>query len=153
MKLYKNTYGIFGMVEQSTLIPAGNSRMRIDFTGGSVTVRGIEPATFTTDNLAVQKAIESSPLFHSGRIQLVKQYCIGETEAPADSRRREQTADEAVPEAGSILCVNYPDVRNVQQAREVLMAEPYGLTLGQLGNKEQIKAEAEKLNITFPNWK
>ena len=39
-----------------------------------------------------------------------------------------------------------------QQARAVLMGEPYKCSLSQLQNKHAVRAKAEELGISFPNW-
>ena len=44
------------------------------------------------------------------------------------------------------------EVTNMQQARAVLMAEPYNCQLAQLQNKSAIKAVAQEKGISFPNW-
>ena len=47
----------------------------------------------------------------------------------------------------------YPDVKNSQQAKDILMGEPYNIPLADLGNKAAIQAKAAAIGISFPNWK
>ena len=149
MKLYRKTYGVFGLVEYNTLIPLGKGRMRIEFTNGSITVRGIEPASFTTDNPVVQAAIEESDKFKKGRIKLVSKYIIGET---TNEKVDESCEADVLPNEDSLQKDVYPDVKNSQQAKDVLMNAPYNVSLAELGNKTSIKQCAEELGISFPNW-
>lgn len=148
MKLYRKIYGVYGMVEWSTLIPTKGGSLRVDFANGCISTRGIDPATFSTDNLAVQVAIESSPKFLSGRIKLVKSFEIGESEdaPPIDNHPQEKDGDS---DGDNV----YPDVKNSQQAKEILIGEPYNVSLAELGNKAVIQEKAGELGIVFPNWK
>lgn len=64
----KITYAVRGMMEWNALIPAGRSTLRVRFSGGSATGYGVSPATFTTNNRAVQRIIEESSFFRNGKI-------------------------------------------------------------------------------------
>lgn len=64
------TYTVAGMVDYEALIPVGGATLRVPFTGGSVTGWGFAPARFTTSNPALQRIIESSEGYLSGRIHL-----------------------------------------------------------------------------------
>ena len=141
MKLYKKKYGVFGLLEYHAVLPLGGGSVRIDFRHGSITTRGIEPATFTTDNQIVQQLIEESDKFKSGRIKLVSQSMVGEVSEVA---AKPVSVSDAIP---------YPDVKNSQMAKEVLMGEPYNVPLGELPNKEAVMEKAESLHVVFPNWK
>lgn len=68
MKKKKITYGVKGMMEYKTEIPMGRSTLKINFTDGSMTAMGVNPASFTTENFMVQHAIEHSKEFKRGRI-------------------------------------------------------------------------------------
>lgn len=152
------------MVEWSTLIPMGKGNLRIEFVNGSITSRGIDPATFTTDNEAVQAAIESCPKFKSKKIKLVASYVIGEVKEPVvsvpdevnastspavQSENTEGAAGENAEEVAGV----FPVVKNSQQAKDILMEEPYNVSLADLGNKTAILAKAAELGVSFPNWK
>lgn len=79
MKKKKITYGIYGMMECQIVVKIGNkSKMKVLFTDGSMTASGITPATFTTDNLMTQHAIERSPDFKNGRIKKVRSIELSE---------------------------------------------------------------------------
>lgn len=163
MKIFRNIYGVYGMVEWSTLIPTGGSNLRIDFTNGSISTRGIDPATFTTDIAAVQAAIENSPKFKSGKIKKIKSFVIGEVpEETAKEEKENSVASDALNGSStdadnSKVDTNegeskYAEVKNSQQARAILMDEPYNIPLADLGNKQAILGKAAELNVVFPNW-
>ena len=46
----------------------------------------------------------------------------------------------------------YSDVTNMQQARTLLMNPPYNCSLAQLQNKNAVKAVAQDMAVSFPNW-
>lgn len=63
-----STYAVYGLTECQMLIPAGNARLRIHFSGGSLSALGTVPATFSTKSRIVMQLIEKSPQFLQGRI-------------------------------------------------------------------------------------
>lgn len=133
------TYEIFGQVERSSYFRVGKALMRVEFKGGSINSAGLVPATFITDNALLQKAIESSDAFRSGQIKRGK---IDEIPEPCD----------VVPEKENDNKETFTDVTNMQQARTILMAEPYSLPLSELQTKADVKRKAEECGILFPNW-
>lgn len=66
------------MMEFHMQAPLGNGKVKVAFTEGSVSSRGVNPATHTTDNFLVQKAIENSPEFKRGLIKKIKVYDLDE---------------------------------------------------------------------------
>lgn len=64
-------YGVFGLTEWQVLIPAGRAKVRIRFTGGSLSSYGVVPATFTTSNPYISNLIQGSKEFKSSRIKLL----------------------------------------------------------------------------------
>lgn len=68
------------MYTYSTCVRVGSTNVRIEFKDGVVTTAGITPATYTTSSIVIQRAIESSALFKGGRIKVVREFLIGETE-------------------------------------------------------------------------
>lgn len=61
-------YHIRELLEWKALIPMGNARVRVEFKGGQMGSSGMLPAEFATANAALQRIIESSEYFRSGRI-------------------------------------------------------------------------------------
>ena len=64
------TYEIPGMKECHPEFRAGRGRIRVPFTGGQLCVGGSTAASFSTSDPVLQKVIEASPQFHSGKIRL-----------------------------------------------------------------------------------
>lgn len=152
------------MVEWSTLVKAGESNIRLDFTNGSISTRGVDPATFTTSNLGIQAAVEASDKFKKGRIKLVSKYEIGEApnfpvlQDEKDVESTETNADDQNAEAGGENTetegkASYLDVKNSQMAKDILMGEPYNIQIADMPNKTAILEKASELNVVFPNWK
>lgn len=76
MKKKLITYGVSGMMEFQAIIKIGRSVMKILFTDGSMNAMGTNPATYTTDNLMIQQAIERSEHFKRGRIHIVRSVAL-----------------------------------------------------------------------------
>ena len=149
--LYKKRYAIYGKVEMSVLIPVNNAKLRVNFANGVITPAGITPATFSTSDPIVQTAIENHRLYIKGMIKLEKSFKIGEDEVNDEKPVSDEDKNEK--EAGSQSSVkSYPDVKNVQSAREILISE-YSIPIAELQDKERIKMKAEELGIEFPNWR
>jgi len=135
------TYEIKGAVERSCVFKINRAHIRLNFEGGSISSRGIIPAQYSTDKEIIQNAIESSPLYKSGVI------------SKGDVYETEEESDEEVTATDTASGCDYPEVINMQKAKEILMAEPYNVSLADLQNKEAVIAKAAKLGITFSNWK
>lgn len=59
------------MVEFQALVNIGKAVMKVNFTDGSMTAFGQNPAQFTTTNPVVQFAIQSCNDFKKGRIKII----------------------------------------------------------------------------------
>ena len=46
----------------------------------------------------------------------------------------------------------YADVSNMQQARAVLMGEPYMVPLSELQTKAAVRNKADEGGVSFPGW-
>lgn len=149
--LYKKKYAIYGKVEMSVLIPVNNAKLRVNFANGVITPSGITPATFSTSDPVVQTAIENNRLYLKGMIKLEKSFKIGEVELDDEKPASDEEKNEKEPESQSSV-KSYPDVKNVQSAREILISE-YSIPIAELQDKERIKMKSEELGIEFPNWK
>lgn len=62
-------YAVEGLTEWIALISVGKVKIRVPFTGGSMSGYGCVPATFATASKALCKLIEDSPQFKSGKIK------------------------------------------------------------------------------------
>ena len=135
------TYEIHGQIERNSYFRIGKALVRIDFTGGAINSTGVYPAQYTTDNPLFQRAIECSDAFRCGEIKR------GRVEVIEDKSNDAEISAE--PEA---QCDVVTEVTNMQQARALLMAEPYNCPLSQLQNKGAVKAAAQEKGVSFPNW-
>lgn len=141
----KITYEIHGQIERNSYFRIGKALVRIEFTGGSINSTGVYPAYYVTENALFQQAIENSDAFRNGeikrgRVELIKEPCDIAGKDEGDTYPMENALD------------TFSEVSNMQQARSVLMGEPYNCTLAQLQNKNMIKAVALEKGVTFPNW-
>lgn len=136
------TYEIHGQIERNCYFRIGKALVRVDFTGGSINSNGVSPARYVTDNALFQRAIENSEAFRTGEIKQGGVEIIGE-----ESEKKE---DASVKDDAHLVV--QPDVTNMQQARNFLMAEPYNCLLSQLQNKNAVKMVAAEKGVSFPNW-
>lgn len=135
------TYEIHGQVERNSFFRVGKALIRIEFAGGMVNSTGVYPAQYTTDNPLYQQAIENSQAFRCGEIRRGKVDDI----APATDEQEAEHNDAFAGDA-------FTEVVNLQQARAVLMGEPYCCSLSDLQNKAAVKAVAAQKGVSFPNW-
>lgn len=138
----KVTYEIRGQIERSCYFRVGKALLRVDFTGGSINSAGMTPANYVTDNPLYQKAIEESEQFRNGEIVIGATEKIEEKVAEGDAASAEANTKKEV----------IVSVTNVQQARSILMGEPYKIPLSELQNKVAVRAKGDELGISFPNW-
>lgn len=131
------TYEIHGQVERNSFFRVGKALVRVEFTGGMINSTGVYPAQYTTDNPLYQQAIESSMAFRNGEI---KRGRVDEISSKDNIAKADEEGDIFV------------DVANLQQARAILMAEPYCCNLSELQNKAAVKAVAAQKGVSFPNW-
>ena len=134
-------YEIKGVVECSRVFRIGALTVRCNFSGGAVNESGMVPAIYSTKNPITQVMIENSDSFKSGRIRL--QSVIQE------KSDKEEKQEDGKPKYGAN---DFPEVKNSQMAKYVLMSDPYNVSLAELGNKAAILQKADELNINFPNW-
>lgn len=71
MKKLRNTYGVNGMMEFQAVLKVGKTNLKVQFSDGSFNASSRKPATYTTDDLMVQHAIENSAEFKRGLIHKV----------------------------------------------------------------------------------
>lgn len=65
------TYGVDGLIEWHINVPAGRVLLNIEFTNGKFSGYCMAPAVYRTADPVVQRAIERSSYFRSGRIRIV----------------------------------------------------------------------------------
>lgn len=139
-------YEIKGVVECSRVFRIGALSVRCDFSGGAVNESGMVPAIHSTNNPITQAVIENSDCFKSGRIRLQS---VIQEESDKEEKQEDVKPKDDEPKDGAN---DFPEVKNSQMAKDVLMSEPYNVSLAELGNKAAILQKADELNINFPNW-
>ncbi len=112
MKKRKITYGVDGMMEYQAIMTVGKAKMKVHFSDGFITARGITPATFTTDNLVVQRAIEQSTDFKRGRIKIIRVITLDE-EVTIGRNPIKPTED--IPDTKAIVASNGADNDDANQ--------------------------------------
>lgn len=159
MKAQKVIYGVPGMLEYQTYISIGKARVKVSFTNGTTNESGRTPASFCTTNLMLQHAIEGSPEFKSGKIQVILRADTDEdvyiesehvalsgggmvtpaivTEEPAKEENKPTTINKKTVE-----------VAELDEAREYLVNE-FGYKVGQVRTKAQIAEAAARGGIEF----
>lgn len=175
-------YGVDGQREAILTIPLGNGRntLQIEFKRGN-NQRGAyyRPATHVAASEAEQAMIESSPLFKTGMIRLVKTIETEEDRqkkenpAPARQSRGGRTSntntkpenpptDEGAAggddknenntegEGDGSNTVSIPEVKTIEEARVALKA--HGANAGVLMNETAMKNYMAKNGIVFPNF-
>ena len=88
--MIQKIYGVNNLIDWTVSIKAGKASMRVHFTGGATTARGIVPATYSTADPVKQAIIEKSEYFKAGHIRVVQTF-----EVPDDSdavARKERNA-------------------------------------------------------------
>lgn len=66
------TYGVERLVDWVARLKAGRATVTVHFTGGALTSLGVTPAEYTTSHPFMQKVIEGSAEFKSGRIKVIR---------------------------------------------------------------------------------
>lgn len=141
-----------------------NGRTRqVYLRNGFIGVGALTGGKFTTDDVELQKAIESHPRFNSGfndqiwtddkevEEQPAEQ---AETHVPEDTTapeaEKEKPAEEAHEEAQTANGRVYPDVTKLAEVREILKNE-YGKTHQEVKSNAQVLALINELGLVFPN--
>lgn len=78
MKKKLKIYAVAGMMEYQTIVKVGKNSVKVNFSGGSISNGCMQPARFSTKNLIIQNAIETSDEFIKGRIKLEKAIPLNE---------------------------------------------------------------------------
>lgn len=102
MNKKKITYGVSGMMEYQAVVKVGKKNVSINFSDGSISAMGTNPATYTTDNIIIQNAIEASSDFKRGRISIVRSIDLAEElpifrNTPTPALQSEKQTESEVP--------------------------------------------------------
>lgn len=107
-------YGVRGKMECSLLIQVGNTKRRIDFTGGCHTAFGVREATYSTNNPVMQFCIENSNHFQRGEIKLLRQY--GKIDEPMQKSSQKDATSTTSTTSSKTYMVN-----DIDEARQYLI--------------------------------
>lgn len=80
----RKTYAARGLLDWQMALNVGGAIIRICFSGGSMGSNGVIPAKYVTENEAIQKIIESTPFFTTGKIILLSSVPLKGNDAPED---------------------------------------------------------------------
>lgn len=130
----KIRYEVAGMMELHPEFTAGRTRIRIAFRGGHLSNGAITPASFETSDPVLQKVIEASHLYRSGRIRIGKRY--GEC-----GNISECTALTPITPPSRMLKAD-----SIEDAADKLHFD-YDVPLEHLCNEEAVKEMAGKLGL------
>lgn len=94
------------MMEYQTIVRVGKNSVKVNFSGGSISNGCMQPARFSTKNLIIQNAIETSDEFMKGRIRLEKAIGLNEeikVEKPASTIDNAQCTMPNQGDSGNLL--------------------------------------------------
>ncbi len=154
-KIYKSTTG----VEYMFHVPVGKKEATV-WTRESGN-------TFTTTDKDVQQAIENHNYFKGGLIILVgtveDEVSTTETKVTEDTKVKSETTETVDTtetkevtrkEVKTTQAQNeYPDVKYMNDAVEVLKSPPFNIPESELVLKKQVLAKSKELGIKFPNYR
>lgn len=172
----KKTYGVSGLMEWHAVIPAGKAQVHIHFSGGALTGYGVTPAEYSTANPVIQRVIENSSYFRSGKIAILREVevmerpmaVVGAAEIPQPTgplatgggpaavspSTQQEGADQAQDEDGLAaeddgrMDGAVVSVSDLDEAREYLM-EKYKISGSALKSKKSILETAQNIGVTF----
>lgn len=150
------TYGIPNIIQASYLFKLndGAASLRVVFKNGIIDPSMGKPATYKTDNEAIQRIIEDSPLFGkeifcydaNGKKYVPKrEKPVAETPAPVNKGGRPKKNAEPEEPKDKV----FPEVRTIGEAAETLLS--LGATAGQLKGTNGIIDTMLELGVVFPN--
>lgn len=135
------TYGVKGMMEWLALIQAGKASVHVSFTGGGLTSYGVTPAEYSTNNPVMQRIIENSDYFKSGRIFVLRKDKEAEEHAVAQTVEPKSETTKA-PEQQVV------DVSDPSEAKAYLI-DHFGVEAGKLRSVKSIVEIGLQNGIVF----
>ena len=75
-KIIRKTYAARGLLDFRMVINVTGAVLRLCFSGGYMGTNGVVPAKYTTENEALQKIIENTRNFKSGRVYVSRKEVI-----------------------------------------------------------------------------
>lgn len=151
----KKTYGVSGLMEWHAMVPAGGARLHIHFAGGALTGYGVTPAEYSTDDLLIQRIIESSDYFKTGKITILRTIEVDGNDRSIFGKKGSKPVvaqQDALPEEKQEEVVEEPlaevTVTDLEEAKEYLV-EQYGIARSKLRSKVAIVDSARENGIVF----
>ncbi len=126
-------------MEWHPVFVAGRTRVQVPFTGGHLCGGACTAASYATDDPVVQKIIETSALFLSGRIQLVE----SSEEIPDPPNRQVKTKAENKPPLTTTTTIEFD---NVVKAQDFLHLDK-GIPMDDILDAAECIAAAAKLGL------
>lgn len=131
----KITYGVPGLVDWVAQIKAGAATVKVHFVGGALTSYGVTPAEYTTANPFIQKVIEQSSHFKSGRIIELRKTTVADTVKPKAKPQPKPTPKAPAPAPEAESKPQSAPASTVENAPEPTPTAP----------EEGVKAETEEM--------
>jgi len=154
-------YAVYGKVEFVMAITIANNSINVDFSGGSITSRGVIPATYTTNNPLLQKALEESSEFKVGIVRVISaipeanDVRVARAKEEAEKARQEaalKTEEEAgKKEPSAVIESKSPEQTNVEVLQEGQPDEVQDTTDVQETESEVIASEGASQPKTTVN--
>lgn len=140
-------YGVQGRTSVEIAIPVGKATLPIEFTKGCLDRKNYRPATYTTDNKAIQDMIEGSSLF--GR--MIKLYKVYGADVKAGVKA-EAKGSPKKSEGGAkpVEAKEYPEVKTLEEAIRILKS--LGAKANNLMDEPSIKKYMNNKKVSFPNF-
>lgn len=154
MKKKRIIYGVYGMMEYQSVVRIGKNLIKVHFADGSTTATGITPATFSSENIMMQNAIESCEDFRRGRIKRVRvielneEIVIDHNPTKTSESNSNSITNPGTNEDNSENAMKRIPVNDISEAREWL-AEKYGVSRTLIRTVKSVKEQAERLGIEF----
>lgn len=161
----KITYGVPGLVDWVAQIKVGAATVNVHFSGGALTAYGVTPAEYTTDNPFLQRVIEQSQYFKSGRIRVQRQQEISEPGRPKEAQPQEAPAkndnaptakaaplNHGAPEEPQANTAGEVEVTCLQDAQGYLL-EKFNIPAYKVRSYEAAQKAAEEHGVRFTGGK
>lgn len=160
--MIQKIYGVDNLIDWTVSVKAGKATMRVHFTGGATTARGIVPATFATADPVKQAIIEKSNYFKTGQIRVVQVIEVPDNAAAIARKERKAARIAAKVAAPAEEPVQSADTENraaagektqvkvssVEDAKEYLV-DKFGIASSKLRTRAACIAAGEENGIEF----
>lgn len=148
MKKKRITYGVSGMMQYQAIIKIGYQKKEVLFKDGSISAMGINPATYTTTSLIMQRAIETSNDFKRGLIIKVQEVELSE-EVPIERNEPiKETVEEKPMENDTKTEVTQIKAECNDDAKDYLESH-FGTVRSKLRTRADIISVAAQYGVEF----